>query len=152
MKALLVENFYDTKSANVVARHTGGRGIMLLNANMLLFSGVVPWFDIRLNGENDDPLQMREETIVTTWNGWGQGVHGTLGGQGGQEHDQPGTKPKRLHDANDDERIGSDPMREHGDESQEKAVGQSLGKGIGLRQERLTGTAPKPVDNEPEGD
>jgi len=47
---------------------------MLLNANMLLFSGVVPWFDIRLNGENDDPLKMREETIVTTWNGWGQGV------------------------------------------------------------------------------
>jgi hypothetical protein len=35
---------------------------------------MVPWFDIRLNGENDDPLKMREETIVTTWNGWGQGV------------------------------------------------------------------------------
>lgn len=62
------------RARRVVARHTQGKGIMLLNANMLLFSGVVPWFDIRLNGENDDPLKMREETIVTTWNGWGQGV------------------------------------------------------------------------------
>jgi hypothetical protein len=62
------------RARRVVARHTDGKGIMLLNANMLLFSGMVPWFDIRLNGENDDPLKMREETIVTTWNGWGQGV------------------------------------------------------------------------------
>jgi hypothetical protein len=62
------------RARRVVARHTNGQGIMLLNANMLLFSGMVPWFDIRLNGENDDPLKMREETIVTTWNGWGQGV------------------------------------------------------------------------------
>ena len=41
---------------------------------MLLFSGVVPWVDIRLNGENDDPRNMTEETIATTWNGFGQGV------------------------------------------------------------------------------
>lgn len=70
------EGYHDfaRRARRVVARHTGGDGIMLLNANMLLFSGVVPWFDIRLNGENDDPLKMREETIVTTWNGWGQGV------------------------------------------------------------------------------
>jgi hypothetical protein len=70
------EGYHDfaRRARRVVARHTDGRGIMLLNANMLLFSGVVPWFDIRLNGENDDPLRMREETIVTTWNGWGQGV------------------------------------------------------------------------------
>ncbi len=62
------------RARRVVARHTDGQGVMLLNANMLLFSGMVPWFDIRLNGENDDPLKMREETIVTTWNGWGQGI------------------------------------------------------------------------------
>lgn len=70
------EGYHDfaKRGRRVVARHTAGNGIMLLNANMLLFSGVVPWFDIRLNGENDDPLKMREETIVTTWNGWGQGV------------------------------------------------------------------------------
>ena len=70
------EGYHDfaKRARRVVARHTDGKGIMLLNANMLLFSGVVPWFDIRLNGENDDPLRMREETIVTTWNGWGQGV------------------------------------------------------------------------------
>ena len=40
------------RARRVVARHTNGKGIMLLNANMLLFSGMVPWFDIRLNGEN----------------------------------------------------------------------------------------------------
>jgi hypothetical protein len=70
------EGYHDfaKRARRVVARHTAGKGIMLLNANMLLFSGVVPWFDIRLNGENDDPLKMREETIVTTWNGFGQGV------------------------------------------------------------------------------
>ena len=70
------EGYHDfaRRARRVVARHTDGKGIMLLNANMLLFSGMVPWFDIRLNGENDDPLKMREETIVTTWNGWGQGV------------------------------------------------------------------------------
>lgn len=62
------------RARRVVARHTAGKGIMLLNANMLLFSGVVPWFDIRLNGENDDPLKMSEQTILTTWDGWGQGV------------------------------------------------------------------------------
>ena len=70
------EGYHDfaVRARRVVARHTGGKGIMLLNANMLLFSGVVPWFDIRLNGENDDPLKMREETILTTWDGRGQGV------------------------------------------------------------------------------
>lgn len=70
------EGYHDfaKRARRVVARHTAGKGVMLLNANMLLFSGMVPWFDIRLNGENDDPIKMREETIVTTWNGWGQGV------------------------------------------------------------------------------
>ena len=70
------EGYHDfaKRARRVVARHTAGKGIMLLNANMLLFSGVVPWFDIRLNGENDDPLKMSPETILTTWDGWGQGV------------------------------------------------------------------------------
>ena len=70
------EGYHDfaKRARRVVARHTGGKGIMLLNANMLLFAGVVPWFDIRLNGENDDPLKMREETVLTAWDGWGQGV------------------------------------------------------------------------------
>ena len=70
------EGYHDfaKRARRVVARHTDGKGIMLLNANMLLFSGVVPWFDIRLNGENDDPLKMRMETILATWDGWVQGV------------------------------------------------------------------------------
>src|SRR6266513_1869966 len=70
------EGYHDfaKRARRVVARHTDGKGIMLLNANMLLFSGVVPWFDIRLNGEHDDPLKMRTETILATWDGWVQGV------------------------------------------------------------------------------
>ncbi|HVN81547.1 MAG TPA: DUF6259 domain-containing protein [Terriglobia bacterium] len=70
------EGYHDfaKRARRVVARHTAGQGVMLLNANMLLFSGVVPWFDIRLNGENDDPLKMTTETLAATWNGWGQGV------------------------------------------------------------------------------
>jgi hypothetical protein len=81
------EGYHDfaVRARRVVARHTNGQGIMLLNANMLLFSGVVPWFDIRLNGENDDPLKMREETIVTTWNGWGQGVQSLAMWRGSQD-------------------------------------------------------------------
>jgi len=81
------EGYHDLakRARRVVARHTQGKGIILLNANMLLFSGVVPWVDIRLNGENDDPRKMAQETIVTTWNGFGQGVQ-TLGIWGhGQE-------------------------------------------------------------------
>jgi hypothetical protein len=70
------EGYHDfaKRARRVVARHTGGKGVMLLNTNMLLFSGVVPWFDIRLNGENDDPSKMTEGTLATTWNGWGQGI------------------------------------------------------------------------------
>jgi hypothetical protein len=70
------EGYHDLakRARRVVAKHTHGKGIILLNANMLLFSGVVPWVDIRLNGENDDPRKMTEETIATTWNGFGQGV------------------------------------------------------------------------------
>jgi hypothetical protein len=74
------EGYHDfaKRARRVVARHSGGKGIMLMNANMLLFSGVVPWFDIRLNGENNDPREMTEATLATTWNGWGQGVQ-TIG-------------------------------------------------------------------------
>ena len=78
--AYATEGYHDLmkRARRVVARRTQGKGIILLNANMLLFSGVVPWVDIRLNGENDDPRKMTEETIATTWNSFGQGVE-TLG-------------------------------------------------------------------------
>ncbi|MHC4395279.1 MAG: DUF6259 domain-containing protein [Planctomycetota bacterium] len=62
------------RARKLVARYTGGKGILMLNANMLLFSGVVPWFDIRLNGENTDPRSIPGESVVTFWNGRGQGV------------------------------------------------------------------------------
>ena len=70
------EGYHDLakRARRVVARHTNGKGVILTNANMLLFSGVVPWFDIRGNGENDDPRTMSEETLATTWNGFGQGM------------------------------------------------------------------------------
>jgi hypothetical protein len=72
----VTEGYHDfaKRARRVVARHTGGQGILLLNANMLLFSGVVPWFDIRLNGENNDPRFLPTEAVMTTWNGRGQGV------------------------------------------------------------------------------
>ena len=62
------------RARKLTARYTEGKGIMMLNANMLLFSGVVPWFDIRLNGENTDPRSIPGESVVTFWNGKGQGV------------------------------------------------------------------------------
>ena len=62
------------RARKLVARYTDGKGILMLNANMLLFSGVVPWFDIRLNGENTDPRSIPGESVVTFWNGRGQGV------------------------------------------------------------------------------
>ncbi len=70
------EGYHDfaKRARRVVARHSRGKGVMLMNANMLLFSGVVPWFDIRGNGENNDPREMTEATLATSWNGWGQGV------------------------------------------------------------------------------
>lgn len=62
------------RARKLVARYTDGRGILMLNANMLLFSGVVPWFDIRLNGENTDPRSIPNESVLTFWNGRSQGV------------------------------------------------------------------------------
>jgi hypothetical protein len=81
------EGYHDfaKRARRVVARHTAGKGLMLLNANMLLFSGVVPWFDIRLSGENDDPLKMSSETLATTWHGQGQGVQSL--GEWRSDHD-----------------------------------------------------------------
>ena len=72
----VTEGYHDfaKRARKLVARHTDGKGIMMLNANMLLFSGVVPWFDIRLNGDNTDPRSIPGESMVTFWNGRSQGV------------------------------------------------------------------------------
>ena len=72
----VTEGYHDfaRRARKLVARYTNGRGVLMLNANMLLFSGVVPWFDIRLNGENTDPRSIPGESVVTFWNGRGQGV------------------------------------------------------------------------------
>ncbi|MHC4739780.1 MAG: DUF6259 domain-containing protein, partial [Planctomycetota bacterium] len=72
----VTEGYHDfaKRARKLVARHTNGKGIMMLNANMLLFSGVVPWFDIRLNGDNTDPRSIPGESMVTFWNARAQGV------------------------------------------------------------------------------
>ena len=72
----VTEGYHDfaRRARKVVARHTDGKGIMMLNANMLLFSGVVAWFDVRLNGDNTDPRTIPGESMVTFWNGRSQGV------------------------------------------------------------------------------
>ncbi|MBW7995528.1 MAG: hypothetical protein FVQ81_02930 [Candidatus Glassbacteria bacterium] len=61
-----------------VARHTDGQGIMLLNSNNLISSTNLAWFDMRLLGENNDPLVAGSETIASTWNGKRQGVQSSI--------------------------------------------------------------------------
>jgi hypothetical protein len=61
-----------------VARHTDGKGIMYLNSNNLISSTNLAWFDMRLLGENNDPLQAAGETITSTWNGRRQGVQSSI--------------------------------------------------------------------------
>ncbi len=58
----------------VVARHTGGKGIMLFNTDNVSCSTSLAWFDLRLSGENNDPLRLAGETVLSTWNGKRQGV------------------------------------------------------------------------------
>ncbi len=61
-----------------VARHTDGKGIMYLNSNNLISSTSLAWFDMRLLGENNDPLLAAGETIASTWNGKRQGVQSSV--------------------------------------------------------------------------
>ncbi len=61
-----------------VARHTDGKGIMYLNSNNLISSTNLAWFDMRLLGENNDPLKSASETIASTWNGRRQGVQSSV--------------------------------------------------------------------------
>jgi hypothetical protein len=61
-----------------VARHTDGKGVMYLNSNNLISSTNLAWFDMRLLGENNDPLLAAGETIASTWNGKRQGVQSSV--------------------------------------------------------------------------
>ena len=51
---------------------------MLLNSNALISSTNLAWFDMRLLGENDNPLLLRGEEITSTWNGKRQGVQSVI--------------------------------------------------------------------------
>ncbi|MEA1997058.1 MAG: DUF6259 domain-containing protein, partial [Gemmatimonadota bacterium] len=76
----VTEGYHDfaKRLRKVVARHTEGRGIMLLNSNNLISSTNLAWFDMRLLGENNNPLQLPGETIMSTWNGRRQGVQSAI--------------------------------------------------------------------------
>ena len=51
---------------------------MLLNSNNLISSTNLAWFDMRLLGENNNPLVLPGETIMSTWNGKRQGVQSVI--------------------------------------------------------------------------
>jgi hypothetical protein len=73
----VVEGYHDIakRARRVVARHTDGKGIILLNSDSILFSGVLPWMDVRLNGEHwGDPDELPSESLLSIWNGKPQGM------------------------------------------------------------------------------
>ena len=76
----VTEGYHDfaRRLRRVVARHTDGAGIMLLNSNNLISSTNLAWFDMRLLGENNNPLVLPGETIMSTWNGKRQGVQSAI--------------------------------------------------------------------------
>ncbi|HUU26564.1 MAG TPA: DUF6259 domain-containing protein [archaeon] len=76
----VTEGYHDfaKRLRRVVARHTDGKGIMLLNSNNLISSTNLAWFDMRLLGENNNPLVLPGETIMSTWNGKRQGVQSVI--------------------------------------------------------------------------
>ena len=73
----VTEGYHDIakRARRVVARHTDGKGIILLNTGEDLFSGVLSWIDLRLMGENFDPRRAPELTLTSTYNAERQGLH-----------------------------------------------------------------------------
>ncbi|MFB3891667.1 MAG: hypothetical protein ACE15C_06540 [Phycisphaerae bacterium] len=72
----VVEGYHDIarRARRVVARHTGGKGVMLLNSGDDIFSGVLSWFDLRLIGENIDPRKVPALTIRSSYDPDRQGI------------------------------------------------------------------------------
>ena len=58
---------------------------MFLNSNNLISSTNLAWFDMRLLGENNNPLALPGETIMSTWNGKRQGVQSVIMWRGYQD-------------------------------------------------------------------
>ncbi len=73
----VAEGYHDIakRARRAVARHTDGKGIILLNTGEDLFSGVLAWIDLRLMGENFDPRRAPELTLTSTYNAERQGLH-----------------------------------------------------------------------------
>ena len=76
----VTEGYHDfaRRLRRVVAAHTDGKGIMLLNSNALISSTNLAWFDMRLLGENDNPLLLPGEELLATWNGKRTGVQSSI--------------------------------------------------------------------------
>ena len=72
----VTEGYHDIarRARRVVARHTGGKGIMLLNTGDDIFSGVLGMFDIRLIGENIDPRKVPALTLRSSYDPERQGI------------------------------------------------------------------------------
>jgi len=76
----VTEGYHDfaRRFRQVVAKYTDGRGILLLNSNALISSTNLAWFDLRLLGENNDPLVAPGSTIMSIWNGKRTGVQSVI--------------------------------------------------------------------------
>lgn len=76
MMRFIVEGYHDIakRARRVVARHTNGQGIMLVNSGDDIFSGVLSWFDLRLVGENIDPRKVPAMTIRSSYDPDRQGI------------------------------------------------------------------------------
>ena len=72
----VTEGYHDIalRARRAVAKHTQGKGIMLVNTGEELFSGMLSMFDLRLMGENFDPRRAPELTLTSTYNAERQGL------------------------------------------------------------------------------
>jgi len=72
----VTEGYHDIakRARRVVAKHTDGKGIILLNTGEDLFSGCLSMIDLRLMGENFDPRKAPELTLTSTYNAERQGL------------------------------------------------------------------------------
>lgn len=73
----VVEGYHDIakRARRVVARHTDGKGMLLLNSGDDVFSGVMSWFNMRLVGENIDPRRVPALTMKSSYDPERQGIH-----------------------------------------------------------------------------
>ncbi len=76
----VTEAYHDIakRARRVVARHTNGKGIMLLNSGGDPFAGCACMFDLRLQGENIDLKRVPEKDLALSMNPARQGGHAVV--------------------------------------------------------------------------